>query len=135
MKIINELPPIYDQILAAGMKPSPTTVFAYEDAIYNPSGGEIPDDIKAHEAVHLKQQEEAGGADLWWERYMSEPYFRLEQEADAYATQYVFVRKFYPMDRNRLALVMIQFSKALSGPMYGNMISQATAERMIRDRI
>lgn len=136
IKILNEKPPIYDAVVAAGLRFNPATVlFAYDDAIYNPSGQEVPEDIIAHEAVHLQQQAECGGAEAWWQRYLSDPYFRIQQEVEAYATQYAFICNYIVRDRNRQVHVLISLSRALSGPLYGSMISRSEAEKMIRGQL
>lgn len=135
MKIINERPPIYEAVLMAGLRFNPErTFFAYHDAIYNPAGIEISEDVKAHEAVHLAQQEEAGGAEIWWSRYLSEPLFRIDQEADAYATQYAFICSFVG-DRNQRVRILLDLARKLAGPMYGSMITVSAAQKMIKDRL
>lgn len=132
MKIINEKPPIWDMVVRAGMNPSEqTTVFAYGDAIYNPGGRTLPDDLVAHEETHCKQQK--GKPDEWWVRYIQDPLFRIDQEASAYAVQYKFICE-REKDRNRRFVFLHQIATQLSGPTYGNVISQQGAMKMIKER-
>lgn len=57
---------------------------AYGDTIY--SKNPIPDDLHAHEEVHLRRQAEVG-IEEWWNRYLEDPKFRLKEEVMAYAAQ------------------------------------------------
>lgn len=129
-KIINEQPPVYDMIIASGMRFNPaSTVFAYDGAIYNPANAEIPDHCIAHEETHLRQQETIGSV-AWWDRYLVDPLFRIQQEAEAYGAQYRFLCQRIK-DRNRRNRILVDLSTFLSGPMYGNTIDALTARKMI----
>jgi len=130
MKIIHELPPIYDAVVNAGMRPSLTTIYAYGDAIYVPSGEHIPEDLIVHEETHCKQQ--SGDPDAWWSRYIDDPYFRIEQEIEAYANQYRYVCRNMIKDRNARVRFLMSMSIALSGPIYGNVILQSVAFERIK---
>jgi signal transduction histidine kinase len=92
-EVINERPPIWDDVVNAGLKFNPnTTIFTYGRAIYNPAGIDIPDDLHVHECVHMDQQAKmAGGPDAWWGRYLTDPWFRLSQEAEAYGAQFRYL--------------------------------------------
>lgn len=129
-KIIKEHPPIYDKIIEAGMSPSSTAIYAYDGSIYNPSGKEIPDDIIAHEKVHLKQQD--SGSDYWWSRYLDDQYFRIDQEAKAYAVQYDFLCIKYH-DRNHRNKMLLFLADILSSATYGNVIGKMAAYKMIKN--
>lgn len=87
----NEYPPNY-QLLVEAFNPPKTTVFVYGDTIYNPSGEEVPPDVVVHERVHMRQQKEFAHPDLWYAQYIYDKKFRLEQEVEAYATQYKFLK-------------------------------------------
>lgn len=131
MRIENKKPPIWNEVIAAGMKPSETVVFTYGDTIYNPGKVEIPDYIIHHEATHSAQQ--GIDPDAWWSRYLADPYFRLDQEVAAYARQYEFIcRKV--KDREKRNRILIENAGILAGPIYGNMISQSAAMEMIRKK-
>lgn len=135
VEILNERPPIYEQVLSSGLAFNPNSVlFAYDGKIWNPSGEELATHLIAHESVHLKQQEEFGGTDEWWGRYLIDPLFRIDQEVEAYATQYAFICG-YVKDRNQRSRVLTDLARYLSGPMYGNAITLAGAKKMMRAQL
>lgn len=131
MKISKEFPPNYDLIKAffprlEDHKPT----FAFGGTIYNPFGVNITPDIEAHEVIHDIQQK--GDPDNWWKYYLGDPEFRLEQEIEAYGTQYLFAKqsgvrgKMLEWLKNKLAM-------SLSGDLYGNMCKYQYAEDKIRN--
>lgn len=143
MKIIHDVPPILDAIIAAGMHPHSGTLFAYGDELYIPSGLTPPPEILAHEKIHQKQQMSYGsvesdgaieGRDAWWGRYLADPLFRIQQEAEAYAEQYRHYCKIVK-DRNAHARYMFYVAGQLSGPMYGGIINHGAATKLIKSLI
>lgn len=128
MKIVNERPPIYDGATAVFGTIPDSVVFAYGDTIYNPSGQSLSEDIIAHEEIHELQQGENPAA--WWEAYLSDAEFRLDQELAAYRHQYRFMLKNEP-DREKRNLALLHFAKSLSGPIYGNLMSRDEAMSQI----
>ena len=131
MKIKRERPPVYDLIVSAGMRPHEGVVYTYGDTIYNPSGNELPDHIVHHEETHCLQQ--GDDPDAWWERYVTDPYFRFEQEAEAYAAQYDFMCESI-RDRNRRSKILFDMALMLSGPVYGGTVSHSVARKMIKNK-
>ena len=131
MKIINELPPIIDQLLAGGMQPTRYTLYTYGDTIYNPSGSILPEDIIVHEGVHEKQQ--GVDPDAWWSRFIDDQYFRVDQEVEAYAAQYRFMCKKFK-DRNKRSQILMHYAKTLSSPIYGDVIGTMKAYEMIKNK-
>lgn len=90
MKIVSKYPPNYE-IMQIVFNPRPETVFAYYPYIYNPSGQEVHQDIIRHEEVHLERQKIIG-VETWYNRYISDPEFRLEEELLSYGKQAQFLR-------------------------------------------
>jgi len=131
MKIKNELPPIYNQIVEAGMKPSPNAIYAYGNDIYNPSGQTISPDLIAHEETHCRQQ--GTEPDAWWSRYIDDQYFRIKQEVEAYAVQFKFLCKTIK-DRNRQDKILREISTILASPTYGSVIGSQSAYTMIKNK-
>ncbi len=129
MKIAIEKPPIWDLVINAGLAPTITTVFAYGDTIYNPSGMFIREDTIVHEKTHCRQQ--GNNPDAWWERYVQDGYFRINQEVEAYANQYSYICRNLVKDRNQRNIILNDFARHLSGPIYGKMIGQGDAYAMI----
>lgn len=93
-------------------------VFAYYPDIYSPDGDMSPA-LFAHEVLHLSQQK-VYGVEKWWDRYLSEPAFRLSQEIPAYQIQFKSV---IIKDRNKQFNYAVELAKELSGELYNNMIS------------
>lgn len=113
------------------MHPHDGVIYAYGDTIYNPGGNEIADHMLAHEETHCHQQ--GGNPDEWWNRYLLDPYFRVEQEAEAYARQYDFLCA-QIKDRNRRTRVLWDLARILSSSLYGSVIGHSKAIQMIKDK-
>lgn len=136
MKIVQELPPNYEEIskkFGFANIPAGTfnPIFAYGDIIYNPTGTSIPEDIIIHEQVHQGQQANVGGPKKWWEFYLESPAFRLEQEVEAYREQYKWICQNYSRHARRAYLQKL--AKDLSSALYGNLISKKEAEELIEN--
>ena len=129
MRVINEKPPVYDKIVAAGMKPSNKTVFTYGDAIYNPHKLTLTADVVAHEEVHERQQ--GKDPEAWWDRCIADKAFQAEQEAEGYAAQYDLICKGV-RDRNQRARIRYEVATILSGPIYGNRIGHNEAMDLLK---
>ena len=134
--IIKEKPPIWDAVVASGMNPNEhTTLFSYgiddlgRAVIYNPGGQFIPPDLIEHERTHCARQ--GTNPDPWWERYVNDQYFRIEEEVIAYAAQLRFIAE-YRKDRNYRFVVLNRMATQLSSPTYGSVITQADAMQMIK---
>lgn len=93
--------------------------FPYKGKIY--SNKELTEDLVEHEKVHFKQQEEIG-ADEWVKEYLSNPTFRVNMEVEAYKHQLSLHK-----DKNIKEATRIQIAKALSSPMYGNVLTYKEA--------
>ncbi|MCK9369515.1 hypothetical protein M0R04_06350 [Candidatus Dojkabacteria bacterium] len=131
LKIIKSFPPNIEAIRKKFNILGRNIVFTYGDILYIPSGNtEIPDHLMVHEETHQRQQKEFnGGVEKWWEVYLEAPWFRLEQEVEAYRNQWKFIEdNLNRTERRRLYAIIV---KDLSGPIYGNMVSKDEAERLI----
>jgi len=129
MKIVNSYPPNYELINNCfRLQGRSGVIFTYGDTIYNPSGIEIAPDLIIHEETHQRQQA-ALGVDNWWELYLNNREFRLEQEIEAYRNQYAFAKSHYGRDQRRKLLDHI--AKTLAGPLYGNLMSPKQAKEII----
>lgn len=132
VKILIERPPVWDSVcLAFNILPK-NIIFAYGDVIYNPDNVDLPDHIIEHEKIHLKQHNHNNDdAALWWGKYLREPDFRVDQEAQAYAIQYLYISQFQK-DRNKRSRILWDFARILSGPLYNNAINHADATKLIK---
>lgn len=127
LQVIRGTPPNFPE-LAAFFPTDAQTCFCYGDTLYTRSDEELPADVLAHEAVHARQQEMP---ELWWHRYLIDPVFRLDQELEAFAVQYNFVRRHMPRAAKE---ALFDFADALSGPLYQLDIGHMQAELLIRRR-
>lgn len=128
-KIVNDFPPIYDEILNHGMKPTEATIYTYGDSIFNPHKNDLSYDILAHEEVHANQQ---GDKPMeWWDKYLINKDFRIQEESEAYGAQYAFICNSVK-DRNARSRILHSIAMILSGPIYGNAISYQEATNMVR---
>lgn len=132
MMVLDQEPPeeLKNKIEAAGLKPTPDTCYAYGRFLYNPSGNEIQVNLKIHEEVHMIRQNP--DPDEWWDKYLKDPVFRLEEEILAYQKQYKYA-KMMIKDRNELFKFLNRLANDLSSPMYGSIISKTEALKKIRE--
>lgn len=135
-------PPNIDAIRARfGAALSDATVYAYGNTIYVPGGkpkvgklfvpvgAELPHPLVVHEETHFDQQARVGGPDVWWERYLVDDAFRLEQEVEAYRAQLAAVPA--RAERRRLTAEVV---KTLAGPLYGRLVSKEQARALLSAR-
>ena len=132
MDVRKERPPNFAGILkvfpqAAG----PGILFAYGDAIYNPSDVQISTSLAAHEYRHLRQQN--GEPAFWWERYLHDKEFRLAQEIEAHRDEYEQWCLDNP-ERKLRRLGLKGMAQRLSGPLYCHMLTYDKAKALIKVR-
>ena len=65
------------------------TIFTYAPSVYVPSGRPLTGSLIAHERVHIGQQGDDPAA--WWDRYLDDVEFRLEQEVEAHRAEWAFL--------------------------------------------
>lgn len=133
MKMLLQKPPNYDEVAAFfKLDPGQAIFFTYGDTVYNPGMVKISEDLIRHEETHIEQQEaNSEVADLWWKRYLRDPEFRIQEEAEAYGNQYAFMCA-RNHDRNYQARYLHEIAGHLSGPVYGNAISRQDAAKLIK---
>jgi hypothetical protein len=132
MEKIQDYPPNYSKIKERFPdleKSKP--LFSYGGKIYNPFKAEVTKDLEVHEAVHHEQQKLLGDVEKWWDLYLTNSEFRLSQEIPAYSTQYKFIKEVVSPKFSKWFLERYAF--ALSGDLYGNLISYGVAESKIRN--
>lgn len=128
--IVYGYPPIYMDIVRAIGRPAPSAIFTYGDRIYVPSGQRPGPIVLSHERVHSRQQADAGGPAAWWERYLRDRMFRLEQEVEAYRVEYSFACELIANHGRRKRILRV-LSGHLAGPLYGRIISAKDAAAVI----
>lgn len=130
MEIVEDFPPNIERI----RKCFPLTgeeIFAYGDTIYSPSNVRLPPQLIEHEKVHQRQQQECG-VEEWWEKYITDVSFRLEQELEAHIVEYKVYCGLHK-DRNVRARYLLGISLRLSSSMYGRILTRKEAVRRIRN--
>lgn len=133
-RVVNERPPIYDAIIARFGRVPRGTVFAWSGVVYDPDGNgrALPAHLLAHEETHFRQQASAGGAAAWWERYLSDDRFRLEQEIEAYREQWHAIRD-SEHDRHARRRLLAAIVRDLASGMYGRFLTKEQARRLITE--
>ena len=105
-------------------------IFTYNNKIY--SKYPISEDLVKHELVHIRQQNDfIGGSDAWWNKYLEDKEFRLNQELEAYRKQFRW-SKANIKDRNRLFNILRHSAIDLSSSMYGDILSYEEALKEIQ---
>lgn len=131
VQIVHEWPPRREEIEGVFGALPDGVVFAWGDKIMVPSGTRLQPWLIDHELVHLDQQEAFGGLEPWWDRYLIDPDWRLEQELEAHIEEYRSLCR-YEKDRNTQARYLNEIGGRLASKMYGNLISRGDAMRRIR---
>lgn len=128
-KIVVGKPPNYERIVAAFGPLPETVIFAWGDTIFVQDkifADSFPPELVAHEGVHSRQQAASGGPEAWWERYLTDARFRLDQEIEAYRAQIAF-------QPNRAARrnCLREVAGDLAGPMYGRIVNKQQALELL----
>lgn len=132
MKVIHELPPNYAEIIVALpiVAQLKGVMFCYGDVIYAPgSPRDVPEHLMAHEKVHSVRQLDEG-IDKWWQAYLRDPEYRLLEELLAHRAEYRYLTLHGNRKERRAAAAFV--GKRLAHPMYGRLINQAVAVRLIK---
>ena len=130
MEIIRDFPPIWDEIKAAFPVIGKPVIFAWSQWIYNPTGIHIDASLLAHEMMHGQQQ---GDDPLgWWHRYIDDARFRLDQEIPAHQAEYLAAMQISSNRHSRRTREKM-IARRLSGPLYGGLITTASARKLLKE--
>lgn len=102
-------------------------IVTYGDTAHFHKGG-MPPDLHIHEEVHVRQQA-AMGVEKWFNQYLIDPAFRLDQEVEAYRCQ-----KDYIVDNvmnHKKRTLKIDFIHECMVKMYDGMVSLEDARRLV----
>lgn len=128
IKVSTEIPPIYQKCHEIfGVNWDDGLAITYGDTVY--AKYPLLPDVEAHEGVHIRQQEKIG-KDIWWEKYLTDLPFRLEQEIEAYQYQATYIKNTIS-DRNARFKRLRQVAVDLSSSVYGNMITFEDARKLL----
>ena len=104
ISIVTDWPPNIS-LIRAKLPVTERNIFAYGGIIFNPGGIALSPELIAHEKVHFAQQRglnrwwRRNGDEVWWRRFLEDPEFRLQQEAEAHRAEYREYCRRHP-DRN-----------------------------------
>jgi|GEM_PF-995053 len=104
--------------------------FAYGMTLFNPSGLLIPHHLNVHELIHQQEQLKIG-VEEWWDKYIEDKDFRLEQELMAYSAQYQFAKS--KMNNKQAKYFLTQIAMEMSGKTYGFGLDYGIIENKIRN--
>ena len=134
MIIINQFPPIWDRanarfgLVEKNLKP----IFAWGDKIYNPFSVPIPKCLIAHEGVHGDRQNSIGIED-WWECYLANDKFRLDEEVLAHRAEYAALLQEYGDNRTNRRIFLSQTATRLRAPFYCYKLPIDEARRLLKN--
>lgn len=132
-KIVDGYPPNFEKIKRAfPMAIRLGIVFAYHDAMYAPGIKEIPYPIKCHENIHLlRQGTTIESAEAWWDEYINDPVFRLEEEILAHKAEYKALTELYPSKQQKM-MCLREVAEKLAAPLYGRIINVKSAQLLLK---
>ena len=130
VEVVDGRPPNFEAIFAVFPEAAkPGVIFAYGGRIYAPGRKAVTPALQAHEQTHLERQGDA--PERWWDRYLAETQFRLEEELIAHAREYqAYCRRH--AEPGKRALMLEHIAGKLSSPLYGEIITLEDARRAIR---
>lgn len=129
MIVLDTFPPNYERLCAAFDIRDRDIIFSYGNVIYNPKGGTITPELMVHEEVHGGRQQ-AMGVDNWWDKYIADPEFRLNEELPAHRAEFRLYCANH-RDRNARARYLMQIAQRLAGPIYGGCVTYTQAKLLI----
>lgn len=133
MEVVNDYPPLFDEIDEVFRVRGREVLFAWGNRIYNPMGVVIPPELVVHEEAHGRRQgsNESTITD-WWRRYLHQPEFRLIEEVEAHRAEYRFLLENANRRERRAALKRV--ARRLASPLYGAMVKPHEARRLLQRR-
>lgn len=134
MKISYDYPPNYEIIKKAfNLGEHENVVFTYGDTLHVPQGEKTKIDkpLMAHEETHALQQSKMT-PQWWWDEFMSNPQFRLEQELEAYREQYKAMQN---LPAQKRANYLTHIATDLSSEIYGKLLTFEQAVAVITEGI
>lgn len=123
MRVLHTLPPNYAAINRAFNVRGKPVIFCFGDVIHNPLRIDVTPELIEHESVHSREQ----GRDPkgWWQEYIADMKFRLDQEIMAHRAEYrAFCERGRPDMIDRVA-------GRLASPLYGGLITADDARRIL----
>jgi len=125
-------PEIYNRLdKEFGISKNDGIIITYGQTVY--CKYDLPEHLKTHEKTHIIQQRHMG-VEEWWNIYIANKSFRLNQELEAYRNQVKYLKEHTEeMTRNERKGWFKKIATDLSGHIYGNMISYDEAYKAIME--
>ena len=132
MKIIHDVPPMFDRIYAAFPEAAnPGVMFTWGQTLYVPHGGSVSRALMAHEEIHAERQGKTESDIIdWWNRYLVDVGFRLDEELPAHQAEYRAYCKRHG-NRTEQGKYLHFVAGRLASPLYGSIVSLAEAKKMV----
>lgn|SRR3990167_222726 len=109
------------------------TIIAYGNKIFV-KGKSLTGDLLVHELVHCERQRfDEISAKQWYDKYLEDDNFRLQEEVIAYRQQYLYCCKVFK-DRNKRAKILWAMAEELSSARYGKIINYSEAIHLINGK-
>lgn len=136
MNVIVGRPPNFDAIVRVfPLAAKNSVLFTWGYAIYSPGGDYVSPELLEHERVHAARQA-LTTPEAWWDKYLVDPEFRLNEEVPAHKAEYQEWCKTH-RDRNSRAKHLAHVAMKLASPLYVGLgavrlITPAQARELIR---
>lgn len=129
LKIIKDLPPMFDVIAATFNVINKSVIFTFGDTIYNPMGVKVTRELQKHEEVHSERQlSMPRGPEEWWEKYIRDKDFRLAEESPAHRAEYLAYCKRHGSGRDKY---LVSVAGRLSSSLYGGIVDFKRARELV----
>lgn len=130
MRILVAHPPMFERINAVFPSASnPGVIFTWGSVIFNPSGGKVTRELVAHEEIHAERQGTTESDIIdWWNRYLVDPGFRLDEELPAHQAEYRAYCRRHGSGREKY---LAHVASRLSGPLYGGLVNLREAKNLV----
>lgn len=130
MRVVVADPPMFDRICAVFPDAvRPGVIFTWGDRLYNPSNGKVTRELMAHEEIHSERQ---GKTEMevveWWNRYLADAGFRLDEELPAHRAEYQAYCKRHGSGREKF---LSHVAARLAGPLYGGLVNLREAKNLV----
>ena len=125
MKILHTFPPNFREINAAFNVRGKPVIYCYGDTIHNPARIKVPPQLIVHEGVHSMRQ--GSGPEHWWQRYITDPQFRLDEEIEAHRAEcHCLIERGMPQQQ-----AIDTVASRLASPIYGRIIDYQRAKAVL----
>lgn len=125
------IPPNFEEICAAfPLAKGSTILFAYAPDIYNPNNVSIAPDLIAHERVHIERQ--GDDPEGWWEQYIADPDFRLEEERLAHIAEAWYLVRASTNNRAARKRIAVYVGSRLASPLYNMGLTRSHGISLLR---